>query len=175
MSEPDRRAPREPVDPATAEFPVVDRRGLGKVYDPDRHPRQRASDAGWRYWIGWLYKHTVPALAIGVAAFAVHSSSGATSKAEHNAKVARELSAANRRALVAIQEGRRAAIGESCRQDERLADVVRKALLGFGVGRPGNPAPRAVAEAFRPLGGLKPLTAKERGERCADRIRRGGP
>lgn len=172
MTEQDRR----PIDPATGEFPEVERRGHGpNLYDDGRHPRQRKSDHGWRYWLPWLYTHMVPAAAIVVAAFAVGAASDASSKAEHNAKVARDLSARNRQAVVAIQEGRRAAIGESCVQDERIADVVRKALLGFGVGRPGNPAPPRVAEAFRPLGGLKPLSPEEQRARCNARVRRGGP
>jgi hypothetical protein len=166
----------EDLDPTTAEFPVVDRRGLGKLYDADRHPRQRHSDEGVRYWLGWLYRNTVPALAIIVAAFAVAAAHDATVKASHNAARARDLSARNRRAVVAIQEGRKAAVGESCKQDERIADVVRKALLGFGVGERGHPAPRGVVQAFRPLGGLKPLTAEEQAARCRARIRRGaGP
>jgi hypothetical protein len=162
-------------DPATSEFPEVERRGRGPgLYDEERHPGQRTKDKPWRYWPGWIMRHIVPAAAIIVAAFAVHAASGASSKAEQNAKKARELSAANRRTLVVIQQGRRAAIGESCVQDERIADVVRKALLGFGVGQPGHPAPRAVAKAFQPLGGLKPLTAKKQKARCDARVRRGG-
>lgn len=164
------------LDPAEAVYPHVDRRGAGpNLYDAERHPRQRKSDQGWRYWLGWVYLRLVPAGAIIVAAIAANAAHTASTQAEHNAKIARELSASNRRALVVIQESRRAAIGESCKSDEQLADVVRKALLGFGVGRPGNPAPHDVAEAFRPLGGLRPLTPKETRKRCDARLRRGGP
>jgi hypothetical protein len=158
-------------------FPEAERRGAGPgLYDEENHPRQRARDTGWRYWGGWLYRHLVPAVAIIVAAFAVNSATNATHRANHNAAVAKDLAARNRRAVIAIQEGRRAAVRESCVQDERIADVVRKALLGFGVGRPGHPAPRGVARAFQPLGGLRPLTRDEKQQRCDARVRRGaGP
>lgn len=166
--------PREPVDPATTEFPAVERRGRGKLYDEERHPRQRRTDEGWRYKLGWVYRHLVPAIAVAVAAWAVSLAADASSSAEHNAKVARELSARNRDAVRAIQAGRRAAITESCTQDEAIADVLRRALLGFGVGRE-RPAPPGVVEAFRPLGGLRPLSAERQRERCARRLARGGP
>jgi hypothetical protein len=164
------------IDPAEAVYPMVDRRGAGpKLYDADRHPRQRATDRGWRYWLPWLYRHVGTAAAIIIAAFAVAAAVRATNQANANARDARELSAANRRAVVAIQEGRRAAIRDSCRQDEAIADVLRRTLLGFGVGRPGNPAPPGVREAFRPLGGLRPLPAKAQARRCDARVRHGGP
>lgn len=163
-------------DPTTHEFPQVERRGRGPgLYDDDRHPRQRKKDHGWRYWLPWTYKHMVPAIAIIIAAVAVGYSADASSTAEENAKAAKINSASNARALREIQEGRRAAIRESCVQDERIADVVRKALLGFGVGTRDSPAPRRVAEAFQPLGGLKPLTAAEQKRRCDARVARGGP
>lgn len=163
-------------DPATGEFPAVERRGRGPgLYDEERHPRQRKSDGGWRYRLGWFYRHLVPALAIGVAAWAISTAQNATEKANHNAAVARSLAARNRRAVVAIQEGRRAAVREACVQDEATADVVRKALIGFGVGT-RRPAPPGVTKAFRPLGGLRPLSKAQRKARCDARVRRGaGP
>lgn len=165
---------KDELDPSTAEFPPVDRRGAGPgLYDHDRHPRQRVSDAGWRYWMLWVYRLLVPAVAIVIAAVAVGAAHDATVRANANAVAARHLAAANRRAVVAIQVGRSAAIRESCQKDEALADVVRKALLGFGVGQPGNPAPPGVVEAFKPLGGLRPLTDSEQAKRCNARVRDG--
>lgn len=172
----------EEIDPTTAEFPAVERRGHGTLYRPDRHPRQRMSDTGWRYWAMWLYRTILPALAIGVAAWAVlvaqdatDAAHDATTRANHNAAVARVLAAGNRRAVVFIQEGRRAAIRDSCNQDEATADVLRRALLGFGVGT-RRPAPPGVVKAFEPLGGLKPLTKAQQTARCDTRVRRGaGP
>jgi hypothetical protein len=170
------------IDPATAEFPAVDRRGQGQIYRPDRHPRQRDSDRGWRYWSVWLYRMVLPAAAVGVATWAVivaqdatDAAREATTKANHNAAVARHLAAGNRQAVIFIQEGRKAAIRESCNQDEATADAVRKALIGFGVGT-RRPAPRGVVRAFEPLGGLKPLTKAQKQARCDARVRRGaGP
>jgi hypothetical protein len=172
----------EEIDPTTAEFPAVERRGHGPLYRHDRHPRQRESDAGCRYWAMWLYRTILPAIAIGVAAWAVIVASNATDAAEkattqanHNAIVARGLAAANHRAVISIQEGRRAAVRESCDQDEAMVDALRKALLGFGVGRT-RPAPPGVVKAFAPLGGLKPLTKAEKTARCDRRVFRGvGP
>jgi hypothetical protein len=163
-------------DSATSEPSAVERRGHGPgMYDEENHPRQRARDTGWRYWGGWLYRHLVPAVAIIVAAFAVNSATNATHRANHNAAVARGLAARNRRAVISIQEGRRAAVREACVQDERLADVVRRALIGFGVGT-RRPAPPGVVKAFQPLGGLRPLTRDEKQQRCDARVRRGaGP
>jgi hypothetical protein len=167
---------KEP-DPATAEFPKVERRGRGRgLYNADRHPRQRMSDHGWRYWSVWAYRMILPAVAVIIAAFAVTAAHDATVKANHNAQVAKAIAAQNRRALIAIQDGRRAAIRESCNQDETLADVVRRAILGFGVGGGGSPAPPGVTKAFEPLGGLRPLTKAEKQRRCDARVRRGaGP
>lgn len=142
----------------------------------DHHPRRRKSDTGWRYWAPWAYRHIVPAVAIIIAAVAVGYSANASSTAESNSRAAKKASADNKRAVIAIQAGRKAAIRESCESDEQLADVVRKALLGFGVGQPGNPAPSAVEKAFQPLGGLKPLTKAEQNARCSARVKRGqGP
>lgn len=165
-----------PPDPTTNEFPKVERRGHGSgLYTDDRHPRQRNSDRGWRYWVPWVYKHLMPAVAIIVAAVAVGYSADASSTAESNAAAAKRASFDNRKTLIAIQSSRRSAIMESCNQDEAIADVLRKALLGFGVGTPGNPAPPGVVAAFRPLGGLKPLSKKEQRARCLERVKRGGP
>jgi len=164
------------IDPTTAEFPVVERRGRGPLYRSDRHPRQRDSDRGWRYWVMWVYRTILPAIAICVAAWAVIAAQDATKRANHNATVAKGLAADNRRAVIFIQQGRRAAIRDSCNQDEALSDAIRKAILGFGVGRPGHPAPPGVAQAFRPLGGLGPLSEDEKTARCDARVRRGaGP
>lgn len=170
------------IDPATSEFPEVERRGRGQLYRPDRHPRQRESDRGWRYWAVWLYRMILPAVAIAVAAWAVivaqdatDAAKEATTKANHNAAVARHLAAGNRQAVIFIQEGRQAAVRESCNQDEATADVLRRALLGFGVGT-RRPAPPGVVKAFKPLGGLKPLTKAQKQARCDARVRRGtGP
>lgn len=140
----------------------------------DNHPRRRKSDTGWRYWLPWLYRHVMPAVAIIIAAVAVGYSADASSQAESNAAAARTASRDNKRALVAIQESRRAAIRESCRQDEAIAQSLRLALLGFGVGV-DEPAPDKVVDAFQPLGGLKPLSAKEQKARCDARVRLGGP
>lgn len=153
--------------------PSVDRRASTGT---DNHPRRRKGDTGWRYWAPWAYRQIVPAVAIIIAAVAVGYSADASSTAESNAAAAKKASIDNKRAVAAIQAGRKAAINESCISDERIADVVRKALLGFGVGQPGNPAPPAVAKAFEPLGGLKPLTKAEQRARCSSRVKRGqGP
>lgn len=163
-------------DPSTAEFPVVERRGRGAgLYDEDRHPRQRSSDNGWRYWLNWVYVKLAPAICIIIAAVAVNSATNASDQAADNAKKAKTLASANARNLVAVQESRRAAIRESCQQDEATANAIRLALRGFGVGTPSNPAPPGVVRAFRPLGGLKPLGPAEQKARCDARIRRGGP
>jgi hypothetical protein len=166
--------PERPVDPAEAVYPRVDRRGAGpNLYDEEHHPRQRRHDHGWRYWGPWLNRAGT-ALAIFVAAWAVSLAADANDQAAQNAKAAQELSARNQSAVVAIQAGRRAAIRESCTQDEAIADVLRRALLGFGVGR-DRPAPPGVRQAFRPLGGLRPLTREEQDARCDARVARGGP
>lgn len=163
-------------DPSTAEFPVVERRGRGPgLYDEENHPRQRSADNSWRYWLNWCYVKLAPAVCIIIAAVAVNSATNASDQAAENAAAAKHLATANAQNLAAVQEGRRAAIRESCQQDEAMANAIRLALIGFGVGQPGNPAPRGVVRAFRPLGGLKPLTADEQRERCDARVRRGGP
>jgi hypothetical protein len=171
------------IDPTTADYPAVERRGRGPgLYGEESHPGQRARDARWKFWSGWIYRHLVPAIAIGVAAWAVlvaqdatDAAQRATEQANVNAAAARRLAAANHRAVISIQEGRRAAVRESCDQDEAMVDALRKALLGFGVGRT-RPAPPGVVKAFAPLGGLKPLTKEQKTARCDRRVFRGvGP
>lgn len=96
-------------DPTTSEFPVVDRRGHGKLYDEIRHPKARRSDGGWRFWCAWLYRMIVPAVAIAIAALAV----------------ARTQSDVERQ-----REGRAIAVKVLCGFGNGVAEAGRKALAG---------------------------------------------
>lgn len=104
-------------DLATGEFPEVERRGRGSIYDEEKNPRARKSDTGWRYWGGWLYRHLVPAIAIVVAAIAV----------------GRTQSDVDRQ-----REGRAVAIDVLCGFGNGVAEAGRKALSGELAGQ--NPS-----------------------------------
>jgi hypothetical protein len=96
-------------DPTTHEFPAVERRGHGKLYDDTRHPRARASDGGWRYWTAWCYRMLVPAVAVVIAAIAVARTQGDVQRQK---------------------EGRAIAIDVLCGFGNGVAEAGRKALAG---------------------------------------------
>src|SRR4051794_8741858 len=106
-------------DPATGELPAVERRGHGHgMYDEEHNPRARASDKGWRYKLGWVYRNTLPLVCLAIAFWAL----GRT-----QSDVERQ------------REGRAVAIDVLCGFGNGVAEAGRKALAGELVGQqPGR-------------------------------------
>ena len=158
-----------------------------RLRHPDEQPRRRQADQGLRFWMPWAYRHLMPAVAIGVAAWAVATAGNASqearttaSDAATTAEIARSAATLSIRLQREQRVGRRQGISESCAVDEALTNAMRMILTNALSQRPRNAAHaqqierarRLYLDIFEPLGGLVPLSEDEQDARCRARARR---
>lgn len=133
------------LDPTTAEFPAVDRRGHGKLYDDENHPKARKSDGGWRFWCIWLYHKMLPLVCLVVALVALGLAWTRVDRAEFKAERAAQIARSQR-------EGRTVAVDVLCGGVAGIEDAGTQALQGKLEGQNGHGLPqRAIDDYVRTI------------------------